>query len=323
MNNEPARVFRYDTGMAKRSDDSGEIMVPGKPGGAAPPSRAAPVKKGRGFPFRLWGWAIVMTAGAGAGGYYAWTYRGAKNDAETSLATAVGERDGYKASGEIARKQLGECQTSVTALSGKAKDTETQLTQTTTAAADCKTALDVAEAAKQESDKRLAALANFQKKFSDMVGTGKISVRGHRGNLVLELPSEVLFSSGQAELSETGQLNVLQVGLILKEFPDRRFLVVGHTDAAPLAASIYKDNWELSTARALTVTRFLVKAGMKAQNLIPAGEGEHDPVADNGTATGRARNRRIEIILLPAITELPALPAGLDDAAAAAAKKKP
>jgi outer membrane protein OmpA-like peptidoglycan-associated protein len=238
--------------MAKRADDSGEIMVPGKPGSASPPpapGRTAS-KKSRPFPVRLWAWAILMTAAAGAGGYFAWIYRGDKIHAEDALGTVTTERDGFKAAAEIDHKQLGECQVSVSALNGKAKDTETQLTQTTSAAADCKTALETAQIAKQESDKRMAALANFQKKFSDMVGTGKIKVSGHRGNLVLELPSEVLFSSGQAELSETGQLNVLQVGLILKEFPDRRFLVVGHTDAAPLAGSIYKDNWELSTARA-------------------------------------------------------------------------
>ncbi|MCE9574023.1 MAG: OmpA family protein [Deltaproteobacteria bacterium] len=301
--------------MAKRPDDSGEIMVPPKPGSAAPPPPRQAGKKPRPFPVRLWAWALLMTAGTGAGGYFAWNYRGDKIHAEDALGTVTTERDGFKAAAEIDHKQLGECQASVTALSGKAKDTETQLTQTTSAAADCKAALQAAQAAKEESDKRIAALANFQKKFSDMVGTGKIKVSGRRGNLVLELPSEVLFPSGQAELSETGELNVLQVGLILKEFPDRRYLVVGHTDAAPLSGSIYKDNWELSTARALTVTRFLVKAGMKASNLIPAGEGEHDPVADNATGSGRARNRRIEIILLPAITELPALPAGLGDAA--------
>ncbi|MEO8551404.1 MAG: OmpA family protein, partial [Kofleriaceae bacterium] len=82
-----------------------------------------------------------------------------------------------------------------------------------------------------------------------------------------------------------------------------------------------KDNWQLSTERALTVTRVLVAAGMDMKNLIPAGEGEHDPIAANTSADGRAKNRRIEIALLPAISELPPLPASLQqDGAGSGAK---
>jgi flagellar motor protein MotB len=73
------------------------------------------------------------------------------------------------------------------------------------------------------------------------------------------------------------------------------------------------DNWQLSTARALTVSRILVLAGMKAENVIPAGVGENDPIASNATADGRQRNRRIEIALLPAINELPPLPSSLTE----------
>ena len=72
-----------------------------------------------------------------------------------------------------------------------------------------------------------------------------------------------------------------------------------------------QDNLELSTQRALTVTRVLVTAGMDAKNLLPSGAGEKDPIASNATAEGRAKNRRIEIALLPAIDELPALPPSL------------
>jgi len=103
---------------------------------------------------------------------------------------------------------------------------------------------------------------------------------------------------------------------------------VGHTDnqdfvkpktgagsgsAAPAAGCIPTDNWQLSTERALTVTRVMTTAGMKPENLIPAGEGEHDPLESNATAAGRQKNRRIEIALLPALSELPPLPPSLTD----------
>jgi chemotaxis protein MotB len=141
--------------------------------------------------------------------------------------------------------------------------------------------------------------------------------------MIMKLPAGILFASGRADLSKDGQGTLTEVATILKEFADRKFLIAGHTDNVPLPGhGRYKDNWELSTARALTVVHVLVTAGMKAQNVIPAGMGEYDPVASDASADGRQRNRRIEIILLPAITELPALPAGLEDAAANAKKPK-
>ena len=307
--------------MAKiTTEDSGEIMIPGKLGKSPPPLKPAGGKQRR-FPFRLWAYAILMTAGAVGGGYYAWKFHEDKIHAEDAAGTSGSDLAKAKTdltSCNTDRNQKGD---DLAACTKKQKDDEANLGQTTSSLNDCKTELSSARAGKAETDKRLASIQEFQKKFSDMVGTGKLKVVGHHGNLVLELPSEVLFPSGSAELSKTGEYNVVEVGAILKAMPDRRFLVVGHTDSSPLKGSIYKDNWELSTARALTVVRVLVTAGMKAQNLIPAGEGENDPVASNASTDGKQRNRRIEIILLPAITELPPLPAGLEDASAGGAKK--
>jgi chemotaxis protein MotB len=305
--------------MAKiTSDDSGEMMVPGKIG----KSRSLePIGKQRKFPFRLWAYALLMTAGAGAGGYYAWQFHGDKVHAEDAASVATSTSTKATSDLKSCNTNLDETSKKLADTEGKSKDDASQMSTLTSGLNDCKGELQMARAGKAESDKRMAAINEFQKKFSDMVGSGKLKVAGHHGNLVLELPSEVLFSSGQADLSKTGEYNVVEVGAILKAMPDRRFLVVGHTDSAPLKGSIYKDNWELSTARALTVVRVLVAAGMKPQNLIPAGEGEFDPVTSNATPDGKQRNRRIEIILLPAITELPPLPAGLEDAADVGAKK--
>jgi chemotaxis protein MotB len=306
--------------MAKLNiDDSGEMLIAGKGGGKPPPLK--PAGKQRKFPFRLWAWAIVATAGMGAGGYYAWGYRDQAHDATRDLATKSSALDQAQAGLKTCNASLDDADKKLGDLTSKSKDTESQLSATSSAKDQCDAALKVAQKAKEDSDKRVASVAEFQKKFSDMVGTGKLKVAGHHGNLVLELPSEVLFPSGSADLSKTGEYNVVEVAAILKAMPDRRFLVVGHTDSAPLKGSIYKDNWELSTARALTVAHVMVTAGMKPQNLIPAGEGEFDPIASDAGADGRQRNRRIEIILMPAITELPPLPAGIEDASAAGAKK--
>ena len=166
---------------------------------------------------------------------------------------------------------------------------------------------------RQETEKRIAAIEDIQKQFAKMIDTGTLKVTARRGSLSLSLPAEVLFPSGLADLSKDGELKVLEVGLTLKKFPDRRFLVVGHSDSVPLKSSVFKDNWELSTARALTVTRFLVQAGMNPKNILPAGAGEHDPLLEKAAGKDLARNRRIEILLLPAINELPPMPASLTE----------
>ena len=108
-------------------------------------------------------------------------------------------------------------------------------------------------------------------------------------------------------MSRDGELALMEVAVILRQFPDRRFMVAGHSDNQPVKET-YKDNWELSMARALVVTRFLVEAKMNAKNIVAAGYGEHDPIAKNATPEGRRENRRIEIILLPDLSELATLP---------------
>ncbi|MGK4005276.1 OmpA family protein [Sorangium sp. So ce1036] len=133
--------------------------------------------------------------------------------------------------------------------------------------------------------------------------------------------------SGSAELSPDGQAALKEVASVLKEYEDRQFMVAGHTDNVPLAEAKYRNDWELSTARALTVTEFVIAAGMRPDNLVAAGYGEFDPVSPNNTPSGRQENRRIEIVLLPSVDELPRLmdqqegpaPAGASIPAAASA----
>jgi chemotaxis protein MotB len=159
-------------------------------------------------------------------------------------------------------------------------------------------------------------------KLQKMVDAGKLGVRVRDGRLVMRLPQDVLFPSGVANISRDGELALMEVAVILRQFPDRRFMVAGHTDNQPVKES-FKDNWELSVARALVVTRFLVEAKMKAQNIVAAGYGEHDPIATNATPEGRRENRRIEIILLPDLSELPTLPEDMAQAEPPKAEARP
>jgi chemotaxis protein MotB len=158
---------------------------------------------------------------------------------------------------------------------------------------------------KAEAEKRLAAQRALTERFRKMIDAGKIQIVLRGGLMIMKLPSGVLFASGKADLSAEGKAVLTEVANVLKEFPDRRFVIGGHTDNVPLKGSKYKDNWELSTARALTVTKFLIQAGVSPKSLSAAGYGEFDPIGDNNTDEGKAENRRIEIVLVPNIDELP------------------
>ena len=287
--------------MAKfeAADDIGK---PGKP------------PKYRRFPWRLWLWALVATAGAGAGGYFTWHFKTQADAATTNESETLKKFGAQKDEISARTTEAADYKTKHDRSDKENKELKVQQDQLSKNLSASKEELTDLRKQRAETEKRLAAIDEIQKQFAKMIDTGTLKVTSRRGSLVLSLPAEVLFPSGVADLSEDGKLKVLEVGITLKKFNDRRFLVIGHSDNQPLKGSVYKDNWELSTARALTVTRFLVQAGMDPKNLVPAGGGEHDPIAPNTSVKDLARNRRIEIALMPAINELPPLPASLGEA---------
>jgi chemotaxis protein MotB len=160
-----------------------------------------------------------------------------------------------------------------------------------------------------EAQKRLEAFQKLTARFQKMISAGKIQVLFRHGLMIMKMPAGVLFASGHAELSKDGEATLKEVAAILKEFADRHFMVAGHTDNVPLpGGGKFKDNWALSTARAVTVTEFLISEGVQPQNLAAAGYGEFDPIGSNNTDAGKQENRRIEIVVMPNIEDLPPLP---------------
>lgn len=276
----------------------------------------------RRFPWRLWLFAILMTGAAGAGGYFTWQYRSQSVKAKDDLGLCAKNLGSLQATAGDGAKQLKTCTDSLGVTTLKSTELEKQNTEFTKNLNATKEELTALRAQKAEADKRMAAIEDIRKQFAKMIDTGQLRVSARRGQLVLSLPSEVLFPTGSDKLSKQGEYAVVEVGAVLKKFPERRFLVVGHTDnqdfqkpkdGSTLPVCGPMDNGQLSTARALTVTRVLVTAGMDAKALVPAGVGANDPIASNSTPEGRQKNRRIEIALLPAIQELPALPANLTE----------
>jgi chemotaxis protein MotB len=171
------------------------------------------------------------------------------------------------------------------------------------------TEAELAELRKQReaAEKRLAAFRELKQRFAKLVDTGKLQVGFRNGQMVLKLPSGILFPSGQADLTKPGKDALTEVTNILLEFKDRRFVIAGHTDTDPIKSRKFKSNWDLSTARALSVVQFMIAAGFPATSLAASGYGEFDPVAPNDKEENKQLNRRIEIILVPDLSELPTL----------------
>lgn len=181
-----------------------------------------------------------------------------------------------------------------------------------------------------ELDKQLEEYENLTQRFQELVSSEGINVDVRRGRMIVSLPSGVLFPSGKADLSQKGAATLTKVAGKLKDFKNRRFIIAGHTDNVRFKKKRKKgqeppefaDNWELSTARALNVTRFLISQGLSPRNLATGGYAQYDPARSNRNKRNRRFNRRIEIILEPKLPDFRKL-ARLSQRSRDAGKAKP
>jgi chemotaxis protein MotB len=192
-------------------------------------------------------------------------------------------------------------------LKGENEEMKGKLDELTQAKVDLEDLVQQLNKQQEQAKKRLEMFTNMLAKFKSLIEAGKLSVKIRNGKMVLELPSAVLFPSGSADLSEDGQATLSEVAPVLASFTDREFQVVGHTDTVPIKTKKFPSNWELSTARAVAVVKFLQDQGVPATSLSAGGYSEYQPVADNESEEGKASNRRIEIVVMPNLEELPDL----------------
>jgi chemotaxis protein MotB len=145
--------------------------------------------------------------------------------------------------------------------------------------------------------------AEITAKLGSEIKKGEIVIRKRGGDMVVDVSDKILFDTGSAEINQRGREVLKQVSSSVIGVQKRVFQVSGHTDAARVVSADVRErfptNWELSTARATNVVRFLQeKCGIPGRRLVAAGYAEHLPIAQNTTAEGKQRNRRIEIALL-------------------------
>ncbi len=211
--------------------------------------------------------------------------------------------DGAIAENEQLRKELARLGTNADTLLAEKGSLASALSN-------AKARLEELRRAQAAADARAALFKQLALKFQKMIDAGELKVALRNGRMVLELPNDVLFDTGQTAIKPAGKQALTKIAAVLRTISDRHFQVAGDTDNVPIDTPQFPSNWELSTGRAVQVVHFLLGQGMRPDLLSAAGYGEFDPVASNEAAEGRARNRRIEITLQPNIDELVSVPKG-------------
>lgn len=200
--------------------------------------------------------------------------------------------------GEVARSNpnaIIEVQTS------PVKAAQPETTEESPAAAEVKGQADL----KKLADKIQAAL-------SDLIDKDLVTVKGNETWLEITLRSSLLFNSGDASISESAYGLLAQLAAILRE-QDNPVRVEGFTDDVPIRTAHFSSNWELSSARAAAVVQLLIGKGLDPEKLMAAGYGQYQAVAPNTTPEGRAKNRRVVLMVARGGDLRPKLvPVGLD-----------
>jgi len=229
------------------------------------------------------------------------------DDAREHLKSTQGERDHLQ-------KQLDDAQALVLDLKGRLEKLGQNVDklahekgQLDATLADAKSRLEELRKQKAAAEARAQVFRNLIAQLRSMIDSGQLKVVIRDGRMIIALPNDVLFDSGKTSIKPAGQAALAQVAQVLAGIADRHFLVAGDTDDVPIHTSRFPSNWELSTARAVEVVKFLVDKGMKPEVLAAAGYGQFDPVAPNDSPDHRAQNRRIEIVLQPNLADLPSL----------------
>jgi chemotaxis protein MotB len=189
-------------------------------------------------------------------------------------------------------------------LAQKSNDQAAQIADLQKKAADADAARAAAEAAKAaDLEKAKKSYDDLQAGLKSEIAAGEIKITQLQGKLTVNLVDRILFDSGKAEIKDDGRKVLDKVGGILNTVMDKNIRIEGHTDNKPIVGDLlakYPSNWELSTARATAVARYLQDHDkVDPARLVAAGYGEYHPIASNDTAESRALNRRIEIVLVP------------------------
>jgi chemotaxis protein MotB len=231
-----------------------------------------------------WGWIVagLIAVAAGVLGWQWYSDRINQRQMIEGLRTSLAEKGTglANAEAEIQKRQerIAALQSRAAALKSQVADLENEKKQTA-----------------QKSN-------NLEKEMRSDLESKDVTISNLKGKLMVNILDRVMFDSGEAVLKPDGEAVLQKVADILGKHPEIKIHVIGHTDNVPIRAGgrgRFASNWELSTARALAAVHFLSEqAGIDARRMGAVGYGEFRPIADNATAEGRAKNRRIAIAIM-------------------------
>lgn len=201
--------------------------------------------------------------------------------------------------------QLAECEVARAELEKKLGITSSEKSELEGDVAKMKKALSELEARRLATERRLAEFRELTAKFKQLVDAGKLSIKVRSGRMMIALSTDVLFASGSAKLSADGASAIKEVTQVLRDLSNRNFQIEGHTDNVPIKTKQFPSNWELASARAMSVLDTMLSNEMSPSRVSIASYGSYDPVAENETPEGRRENRRIAIVIVPDLSGLP------------------
>ena len=168
---------------------------------------------------------------------------------------------------------------------------------------DAKARLEELRKAQAAAESRTQLLRDLQRRFQPLADAGQVHVEARGARVVMVVKGDLLFDAGRSDLRPAGKGALMEVahalGTAASPAGVRRFLVTASVDDEPLKSKRFESTWDLTAARAVAVVKYLVSLGVPAASLTAAGSGSFDTVVPNDSADARARNRRVEIALLP------------------------
>jgi chemotaxis protein MotB len=156
----------------------------------------------------------------------------------------------------------------------------------------------------KKQDDLMNALSDRVKKALMGFDADELSVEMRDGKVYVSMSDKLLFKSASAAVEPKGIEALQKIADVMIKNADINMAIEGHTDSLAINTNRFKDNWDLSVARSVSVVRLLTKSGLNPQRVTAAGKGEFTPIGDNKTKDGRAKNRRTEIVLTPKLNEL-------------------
>lgn len=229
------------------------------------------------------------------------------NDAAQALTRATGERDQLRRELDGNVALIAELQGKLRRLGQDVDKLVGQRGELAAALAATRARLDELRRQTEAAEAQAATYRSLVHKLHAMIDSVALQVLVRDGRMLIRMPTDVLFDSGRILVKPEAREGLGSVAEALREISNRKFRVDGHTDDVPIHNAHFASNWELSTGRAIAVAHILVDRGLPAAVVSVGGHADLDPVFPNDSDQHRSRNRRIEIVVEPNLSDLPGL----------------